>query len=95
MSGATCVNRFDRAVSRNFGCVLQAKAIVQFLKVKLSLYLIRHSSLEDIIQSDTKKRELLKNPTKIEEIQEKNLLTEIALQNATLSHSAEHATHTQ
>ena len=31
-----------------------------------------------------KKRELLKNPTKIEEIQEKN---------ATLSHSAEHATH--
>ena len=30
-----------------------------------------------IIQGDTKKRELLKNPTKIEEIQEKNLLTEI------------------
>ena len=29
------------------------------------------------VQSDTKKRELLKNPTKIEEIQEKNLLTEI------------------
>ena len=29
------------------------------------------------IQDDTKKRELLKNPTKIEEIQEKNLLTEI------------------
>ena len=29
------------------------------------------------LQSDTKKRELLKNPTKIEEIQEKNLLTEI------------------
>jgi len=30
------------------------------------------------IQSDTKKRELLKNPTKIEEIKEKkNLLTEI------------------
>ena len=29
------------------------------------------------IQSDTKKRELLKNPTKIEEIQEKNLLTEL------------------
>ena len=28
------------------------------------------------IQGDTKKRELLKNPTKIEEIQEKNLLTE-------------------
>ena len=26
---------------------------------------------------DTKKRELLKNPIKIEEIQEKNLLTEI------------------
>ena len=30
-----------------------------------------------IIQNDTKKRELLKNPTKIEEIQEKKLLTEI------------------
>jgi len=30
-----------------------------------------------VIHSDTKKRELLKNPTKIEEIQEKNLLTEI------------------
>jgi hypothetical protein len=30
-----------------------------------------------IIQDDTKKRELLKNPTKIEEIQEKKLLTEI------------------
>ena len=29
------------------------------------------------IQRDTKKRKLLKNPTKIEEIQEKKLLTEI------------------
>ena len=29
------------------------------------------------IQSDTKKREFFKNPTKIEEIQEKYLLTEI------------------
>jgi len=29
------------------------------------------------IQGDTKKRELSKNPTKIKEIQEKNLLTEI------------------
>ena len=29
------------------------------------------------VQSDTKERELLKNRTKIEEIQEKNLLTEI------------------
>jgi len=29
------------------------------------------------IQGDTKKRELLKNPTKIEEIQEKNVFTEI------------------
>jgi len=31
------------------------------------------------IQNDTQKRELLKNPTKIEEIQEKNLLTEIKI----------------
>ena len=30
-----------------------------------------------IIQGDTKKRELLKNPTKIEEIQGKKILTEI------------------
>ena len=30
-----------------------------------------------IIQGDTKKRELLKNTTKIEEIQEKKLVTEI------------------
>jgi len=29
------------------------------------------------VQGDTKKREILKNPTKIEEILEKNLLTEI------------------
>ena len=31
------------------------------------------------VQGDTKKRKLLKNPTKIEEIQEKKLLTEIEL----------------
>ena len=30
-----------------------------------------------LVQGDTKKRELVKNPTKIEEIQEKKLLTEI------------------
>jgi len=35
---------------------------------------IIHNSL---IEGDTKKRELWKNPTKIEEIQEKKLLTEI------------------
>ena len=29
------------------------------------------------IQGDTERKELLKNPTKIEEIQEKKLLTEI------------------
>ena len=29
------------------------------------------------VQDDTKKRELLKNPTKIEEIHEKKILTEI------------------
>jgi len=34
-----------------------------------------HSSL--YIESNTKKRQLLKNPTEIEEIQEKKLLTEI------------------
>ena len=35
------------------------------------------SSLLMKIEGDTKKRELLKNPTKIEEIQEKKLLTDI------------------
>ena len=33
--------------------------------------------IRTIVQGDTKKRELLKNPTKIEEIQEKKLLKEI------------------
>ena len=33
--------------------------------------------LRMLVQGDTKKRELLKNPTKTEEIQEKKLLTEI------------------
>ena len=35
------------------------------------------SSHTRFVQGDTKKRELLENPTKIEEIQEKKLLTEI------------------
>ena len=39
--------------------------------------LYRSCSFISHIQNDTKKRELLKNPTKIEEIQEKKLLTEI------------------
>jgi len=37
------------------------------------------SSASNVIKDDTKKQELLKNPTKIEEIQEKNVLTEIEL----------------
>ena len=47
-----------------------------------------------LIYRVTKKRELLKNPIKIEEIQEKKLLTEIEPLKQTESHSAEHATHT-
>ena len=44
----------------------------------LSLSIFQSLSVLNIhIQDDTKKRELLKNPTKIEEIQEKKLLTEI------------------
>ena len=39
--------------------------------------LILESNIWTIVQSDTQKREHLKNPTKIEEIQEKKLLTEI------------------
>ena len=41
-----------------------------------STFDIQRTVLRDI-QGDTKKRKLLKNPTKIKEIQEKNLLTEI------------------
>ena len=40
----------------------------------LRLYI---SCLSSIYKVTQKKRELFKNPTKIEEIQEKNLLTEI------------------
>jgi len=41
--------------------------------------LLSDASLSKIcqVQGDTKKRELLKNPTKIEEIQGKKILTEI------------------
>ena len=34
-------------------------------------------SIREFVQDDTKKRELLKNPTKIEVIQEKKILTQI------------------
>ena len=50
----------------------------------MALYLYSHKTLHGVYKSiflsytgDTKKRELLKNPTKIEEIQEEKLLTEI------------------
>ena len=36
-----------------------------------------YREVQAYIQGDTKKQEILKNPTKIEEIQEKKLLTEI------------------
>ena len=39
--------------------------------------MMSHSKKLTDVQGDTKKRELLKNPTKIEEIQEKKILTEI------------------
>ena len=56
--------------------------ILSVLPEKFSRLLKRDSLVSSLavelqIQGDTKKRELLKNPTKIEEIQEKNLLTEI------------------
>ena len=38
---------------------------------------MHRKTYERHIQSETKKREILKYPPKIEEIQEKNLLTEI------------------
>ena len=42
-----------------------------------ALVKLKQSPVHWYIQSDTKKRELLKNPTKIGEIQEKKLFTEI------------------
>ena len=53
--------------------------------VYIYIYIYTHTHTQDDhknnpyfqVQGDTKKRELLKNPTKIEEIQEKKLLTEI------------------
>ena len=44
--------------------------ILHFMYVYIYIYIY-------IYRMTQKKRELLKNPTKIEEIQEKNLLTEI------------------
>ena len=38
---------------------------------------LKYKKKNEIYRVTQKKRELLKNPTKIEEIQEKNLLTEI------------------
>ena len=35
---------------------------------------MKYNKICEIIQSDTKKRELLKNPTKIEEIKEKKII---------------------
>ena len=48
-----------------------------FLTADLDRRASKYLVFYPFVQGDTKKRELLKNPTKIEEIQEKNLLTEI------------------
>ena len=45
--------------------------------LRKSIYILTFSRPVLLIQGDTKKREILKNPTKIEEIQEKKLLIEI------------------
>ena len=45
---------------------------MQNLQIVMLYTMIEH--LYTYIQSDTKKRELLKNPTKIEEIQEKKFI---------------------
>jgi len=47
------------------------------IRSRKSIFKIFCNSLVLLLQSGTKKRDLLKNPTKIEEIQETNLLTEI------------------
>ena len=52
-------------------CDHEVQGRIVFPKWKRVCDLIR------VIQDDTKKRELLKNPTKIEEIQEKNLLKKL------------------
>jgi len=52
--------------------------VVDWVAPQLYVLHVPCSSLaRQLVQGDTKKRELFKNPTNIEEIQEKNLLTEI------------------
>jgi len=60
---------------------LNIKCVFWFpLKHLCDTFLIARRNERDVnknVQGDTKKRELLKKPTKIEEIREKNLLTEL------------------
>ena len=49
--------------------------LCHYKRVRLCLTQISvRSETLSIVQSDTKKREILKNPTKIEEIQEKKII---------------------
>ena len=47
------------------------------MRIAFSIPKATNTRSEYVIQGDTKKRELLENPTKIEEIKKKKLLTEI------------------
>ena len=60
---------FNIIFTVNFLCFILSSSIT--LYCFLLVFFIYH------VEGDTKKRELLKNPTKIEEIKKKNLLTEI------------------
>jgi hypothetical protein len=63
-SVSTNVSRILVPVSLHWKLVLKKKSILKIVLTCSHLY----------IQGDTKKRELLKNPTKIEEIQQKNFI---------------------
>jgi len=48
--------------------------IVNNMLIRFVFYVAYIHGLMEVLQSDTKKWELLKNPTKIEEIQEKKII---------------------
>ena len=55
--------------------IAASQAIMEEVYQIINVNSVKYQTLEcKLIQSDTKKRELLKNPTKIEEIQEKTFI---------------------
>ena len=55
--------------------IAASQAIMEEVYQIINVNSVKYQTMEcKLIQSDTKKRELLKNPTKIEEIQEKTFI---------------------